>query len=418
MTRSSICLALSLAALATTTVGAQDQAFIYGKIHTDDGKVYQGAIRWGKEEVYWSDIFNASKEWNDHLRHLTERDRERLDDRNMSWYSWNDTFFEFLGTERWRGESNSTYTHQFACQFGEIKTVTPTGSQSVALEMRNGDRFEVDGDGYNDVGLDVRVYDVEVGEMEIYWNRIDRIEFLATPQQLENKFGESLYGTVEAFGTKFSGYIQWDHDERLSTDKLDGDSEDGDLSIPFGNIRSIERRGTRSLVVLKSGRELMLDGSNDVSSGHRGVIVEGRDFPAIDIPWDEFDKVIFDDKVPTGGISYADFNQQAELTGKVTAHNGDVFAGKIVYDLDETHTYELLQGKEGEYEYSIPFRAIKEITTKGEHRCLIKLKNGRQITLDESQDVGNRNHGILVFRPNSDDTKYLLWSEVSEVTFN
>ena len=235
----------STAWLVTSALQAQDEGFIYGKVFTEDGKTYQGPIRWGKEEIYWSDLFNAAKERNENLTHLSDRDREKLDDENMTWFSWSDKSSNWFGTRSWHGESRNDYIHQFACQFGEIKSLRPTGSKSAELEMRNGKKFEVDGEGYNDIGPDIRVVDQELGDMDVYWNRIEKIEFMDTPSKLENRFGKPLYGTVEAYGNKFTGFIQWDHDERVSTDKLDGDSDDGSLSIEMGKIKSIERRGRR-----------------------------------------------------------------------------------------------------------------------------------------------------------------------------
>ena len=37
---------------------SQDQGFMYGRVTTIDGKSYEGALRWGKEEAYWTDMFN------------------------------------------------------------------------------------------------------------------------------------------------------------------------------------------------------------------------------------------------------------------------------------------------------------------------------------------------------------------------
>jgi len=396
----------------------QDEGFIYGKISTEDGKFYEGPIRWGKEEIYWNDMFNSSKERNENLRYLSDRDKERLDDKHYTWSSWENHFTNFIGSKHWSGSNDDDdYIHQFSCQFGEIKTLRPMGKKYVELELQNGQKFEVSGEGYNDIGLDIRVMDKELGEVEIYWGRIDKIEFMTTPAKLELKFGQPLYGTVEAFGDKFTGYIQWDHDERISTDKLDGDSDDGDVSIEFSKIRSIERKGGQSLVILKSGRELWLDGSNDVSSGHRGVIVMNKEFPSIDIPWREFDKVVFEDKTPGPAAVYKDFSTQKELNGKVTTHDGKTIAGKIIFDLDETHDYELLQGKEGEFVYATAFRNVKKITTKGEHRCMIELRSGKKITLDEGQDVNEKNQGVLVFVSDKEKPSYIPWGEVNEIEF-
>lgn len=410
-------MSLILTAIVSVSAVAQDEHFIYGKIKTDDGKEYVGPIRWGKEEVYWSDIFNAAKLKNENLRLLSDRDRERLDDQNSSWYSWDDR--SFFGSRHWVSYSNnkSDYTHQFACQFGDIKSIRPSGRSYAEIEMKDGQRFEVSGEGYNDIGLEIKITDQELGEVEVYWGRIDQIDFMNTPSKIGQKFGESLFGTVEAFGEKFTGFIQWDLDERLSTDKLDGDSEDGDVSISFSKIKTIERVGSRSRVVLESGRELMMEGTNDVSRGHRGVIVMTSEMASVKIPWDEFDRVTFT-KATSPLPSYSQFGAPKELNGKVVTQEGKTLSGKLVYDLDEAFDYELLQGQEGEYEYATPFRNIKRVVTKGEHRASVELKNGKTIILDEGQDVNEKNQGVLVFASDKSDPVYIPWREIAQIDFN
>ncbi|MFZ6011578.1 MAG: hypothetical protein ACOYXT_14640 [Bacteroidota bacterium] len=409
-----LCL-LTGATLLTFRAQAQDEGFIYGKVYTEDGKSFEGPIRWGKEEVYWTDLFNAAKERNENLRYLSDREREELDDRqDNEWFTWEGNLGRWFG---WNDRNRTDYVHQFSCQFGDIKKISPMGRKYVEIELQNGLRYELSGEGYNDVGSDIRVADTEIGEVDIDWSRIEKVEFMSTPAKLAAKFGEPLYGTVEAFGEKFTGYIQWDHDERLSTDRLDGDSDEGDLSIEFSKIRSIDRKGGRSLVVLKSGRELMMDGSNDVSSGHRGVIVMNKEFAAIDIPWDEFDKIVFEDKAPGPIATYSQFKTQNELRAKVTTHGGKSITGKIVYDLDESHDHELLQGKEGDFEFSTAFRNIKRITTKGSYRCTVELRNGKKINLDDAQDVNERNQGVLVFTNGKSDPAYIPWEEIAEIEF-
>lgn len=396
---------------------AQDEGFIYGKIYTEDDKVYEGAIRWGKEEVYWVDMFNAAKERNENLHYLSSEERDELEQRHHDgWFSFDDRISRWVGNHYWEGQKNSDdYIHQFSCQFGEIKTIRPTGKQYVEVELQSGILYQLSGEGYNDVGLDIKVADKELGEVEVHWGRIDKIEFMTTPSKLPAKFGDALYGTVEAFGEKFTGFIQWDKDERLSTDKLDGDSDDGDISIEFGKIKSIERHGNRSAVTLKSGRSFFLGGSNDVSSGHRGVVVMNKEFVSIEIPWDEFEKIEFEEKAPDHIATYSQFKTQKELNATVITEGGKTLSGKIVYDLDEAYDHELLQGKEGEFEYSIPFRLVKKITPKGSYRCMIELKNGKKISLDEGQDVNERNQGVLVFASGKSDPTYVPWDEVSEI---
>jgi hypothetical protein len=404
--------------LAYQMVDAQDDFFIYGKVKTTDGKTFEGPIRWGKEEVYWSDVFNASKERNENLRYLSADQRRDLDSRQFRNGDWEDRIARSFG---WKWSDNEdgghSYVHEFSCRFGEIKTLWPEHGNSAELEMRNGVKIEVDGEGYNDIGADIKVADSELGEIQLDWDRIEQIDFLNTPSKLPTRFGAPLYGTVEAFGERFTGFIQWDHDERLSIDKLDGDSEDGDVSIEFGKIKSIERVGSRSRVVLNSGRELLLDGSNDVSSGHRGVIVMSSEFASIDIPWREFDKVTFSTKPASDLPDYDSFKNQNELSGTVTAYDGKTYTGRIIYDLDEGHDHELLQGKEGEFIYAVPFRSISKIVTDGDYQCNVTLRSGKKLKLSDAQDVDERNQGLLVFEKAGGQPTYISWQDVREITF-
>lgn len=400
------------------SVAAQDESFIYGKVYMHNDRVYEGPIRWGKEEAYWVDVFNSGKEKNSNLRYLSDRERDDLASRQNDWGYWTGGFMD-----RWFGWSSSgntyrnDFTHQFACQFGELKSLEPSGRKYVEVEMKNGDKFTVLGEGYNDIGEEIRIMDPEMGQVDIDWNRIRKIEFMKTPKNLANKFGKPLYGTVEAYGEKFTGFVQWDHDERLSIDKLDGDTDDGDLSIEFGKIQSIERRGGSSLVVLKSGRELRMTGSNDVSSGHRGVIVMNKDFVSVDIPWNEFDKVTFSESIPGPLSTYDEYSSQKQLTGEVTTREGKTLTGRIVYDLDEEYDYELLQGKKGDYKFSIALRSVKQIEQVSEYRCVVELRSGAKLSLDDEQDVNERNQGVLVFAKENQEPVYIPWSEVKLIAF-
>jgi hypothetical protein len=406
-------------AIAPLFASAQDEHFIYGRITMVDSKVYEGPIRWGKEEVYWNDIFNAAKVRNENLRYLSHDERHDLDDRQFnhrhggeSWGRW--TNFGI----RWNDDDyDRDYTHQFSCQFGEIKSLKPQGSKWVDVELQNGMKIELSGDGYNDVGLDIRVIDRELGEMEIYWNRIEKIEFVNTPSKLVNRFGRPLYGTVESFGNKFTGYIQWDHDERLSVDKLDGDSDDGDLAIEFDKISSITRVGSRCKVMLKSGREIYLEGSNDVNRENRGVIVMNKDVAGIDIPWSEFDKITFEEKTPGALVSYPQYKNQKELSATVKTFGGQSYSGRLVFDLDEEYDFELLQGKQRDFEYTTAFRNVKKIKTYDHTRCEVELKSGEKLMLDDGQDVDDRNQGVLIFAQGKDNPQYVPWEKISEIEF-
>ena len=98
------------------------------------------------------------------------------------------------------------------------------------------------------------------GEIQVRWKEIRTIDFLPTPANLAVQ-DFRLHGTVRTADGSFRGYIQWDQDECLSSDELDGENRDGDVSLRMGEIRSIERRSRDSAeVVLRDGRTLRAQG--------------------------------------------------------------------------------------------------------------------------------------------------------------
>lgn len=408
LTYSTILVAIFLGHQASS----QDEGYIYGKVTTIDDKTYEGAIRWGKEEAFWTDMFNASKDENENLDYLSRDEIEELEDRKKSFWEKRHGWVNVS----WNWDFDNEFVHQFVCQFGEIKSIRPTRRQGAEVTMQSGLVYDLDGEGYNDIHTKVRVMDPELGIIELAWDRIDLIEFMPTPGKLKEKFGEPLYGTIETSEGKFTGFVQWDHDERVSTDKLDGDTDDGDLSITFGNIKSIERYGSsRSIVILKSGRELELSGSNDVNDENRGIIVDIIGMGRIDVPWDEFEKVTFTE-APNSGPAYESFSKQGRITGSVELRNGDTFDGELIYDLDEAYQFEVLQGMLDDIEMIIPFKNIKEIMPRNYDNCNVTLKGGEKYLLGDGQDVSDKNQGIIIKK--GGEVRYVSFEDVEKITLN
>lgn len=397
---------LAIFAFTTFTLSAQDEGFIYGKVTTIDGETYLGQIRWGKEEAYWTDLFNGNKDDNDNYRYLTRRERDDLRDRGRRGRDWN-----------WNWSSRNSYevTHEFQARFGDISKIEISRRSEVELTLRNGEEIFVE-NGSNDFGTEIVVMDDELGKMKFKWSRVETVEFMDTPSNLNSKLGEAVYGTVEFYGGELTGIVQWDHDERLSTDVLDGETRDSDMSIQFGKLQSIERDRGGSMVVTKSGRELYLRGSNDVNSSNKGIIVT-TDFGRVDIPWREFKKVTFKD-APNAGKGYSAYKDVKKLSGTVVTNDGQTLTGTIIYDLDEEYTFEMLQGKDDDVEYIIPFASIKKIVPRNYDNSNITLKNGTEIMLSESRDVSEDNDGVLVFTNGNGDPTYVHWEDVKEITFN
>ena len=387
---------------------AQDpQGYIYGRVITYDNQ-YEGRIRWGREEVFWNDYFNASKTSSNKYEAYREKNQK---ERGTSWTDFNWDFKSI-----W--EDRSGVIHQFSCQFGDIRTITDINRNQLTLELKNGERIQLDGNGYNDVGTKLLVEDKEIGSVTLNWDRIRRVEFIPTPKSLNIASSPPIYGTVETFRKgAFTGFIQWDHDERVGEDQLDGDTRDGDISFPFREIRSITKARSGANVLLHSGREFYLTNSNDVNSENRGIIVTVPGVGKIDIPWKYFENVTLE-KAPDSGPAYAAYSSPKGLQGKLFTVEGDELTGRMIYDLDEVWEIEALEGKDDDIEYVIAFRDIKQIKPKNYHYSQITLKNGDVLLLGEGRDVSDQNDGILLYEGGQPEPVYVPWSQVLEIIFD
>jgi len=412
-------LLIGMIAMSLTNVNAQtDQAYIYGEITMIDNQKFVGEIRWGDEEAFWDDLFNSTKKKNPFIKYIDRDELENSDDdddkKGKRTWSLNMDFGNiWIDGGRW-GIANS---HTFACRFGDISKMTIIGRNEVELEFKDGTTVDLEG-GSNDLGNSIKVYDQEIGELKLKWDRIEEIKFMSSPKKLANKFGEPLYGTVETSQGNFEGFIIWYNDECIGTDKLDGDSDNGDVSIAFDKIAEIEAERRGASVTLKSGRRLYLTGSNDVNDENRGIVIKTEEFGRVLVKWREFDKITFSEPTKSGP-AFSDFKNARKLSGTVVSTNGEKLSGRLVYDLDEEWNWEMLDGEADGFEYTIPFEKIKSISPKNYNYSTVELKSGKTILLGETQDVTDRNDGILIFKDDRDNKPaYVKWKNIEKVIFD
>lgn len=394
---------VGLLTAAPSEAASGNEGFLYGEVETRSGNTYKGRLRWGDEEAFWGDFFNSSKDerpWVEDAPRDFRRRREAI---------------EIFGVEigsRWDDYRGG---RQFIAPFGAVEELRIRGRNDLTARMKGGFEIDLDG-GSNDIGAKIHVWDDSLGEIALQWREIERVRFLSTPSNLDVGGVTRLYGTLYTDdGRTFEGWIQWDQDECLSTDELDGETRDGDLEIEMGRIRSIERRSRwGSNVVLQDGRELLLEGTNDVDDDNRGIFVEDETWGRVLVRWDAFDRLDF--QTPkTAGPSYDDYPEGEPLRGTVETRRGDKLSGRIVYDLDESESWEFLNGDYRDVEYNIPFYKIERIEPRGSNASLVTLASGEKIELDDSADVDDGNGGIAVIT--SGDTEYVHWSDVRSIEF-
>ncbi|MDN5200626.1 hypothetical protein QQ008_04615 [Fulvivirgaceae bacterium BMA10] len=400
---------LSFGSANSSLAQGEYQGFIYGKVTTITNQTYVGRIRWGSEEVYWSDHFNSSKTDSRNFNFKSYKEKSE-DKKSKDWLDFNWEFLSIWDDKYSAGRSS----HIFACQFGDLKTIRVIDSDDVIIELKNGAEMKLRGYS-NDIGARIKVLDVEIGEIALKWSRIKRVEFSEAPSDLDDSFGKPLEGVLETTNEEtLSGIIQWDHDERISTDKLDGDSRQGKLAVPFGKIKSLQKMGKGTNMVLHSGKEFYLTGSNDVNAENKGIIVTIDGVGRVDVPWSKFRKVTFS-KNGKSGKGYNEYKVPKGIKGTVKVIDGTPLDGLIIFDLDEAWEFEILDGQNNGMEYKIPFRNIKKIIPKNYNYSTVILKNGHRLILGDSQDVSERNDGLLIFEDNNNEPEYVKWKNIDEI---
>lgn len=393
---------LAMPPVAPAAEAQDNQGFIYGRVTADSGTEYEGFLRWGTQEAFWDDLFNSVKVDLPSYDYLEPEAADRLRARGSR---------VRVLDRRLRVEYPSS--RQFVARFGDIASIEPRRRGRTFLVMRNGSEYEVEG-GSDDVSDPIHVDDAGLGQIDLRWDRISRIEFRAAPRGADPG-AVRLYGTVEARSGVFEGFIQWDKDECLSTDLLDGDTEDGDVQIRMGSIASIERLSRRaSLVTLKDGREMRLEGSNDVNEENRGIMIEDGRFGRVTVHWQSFERITFSDP-PGSGRGFGDYAPLGELSGTVIDMDGARRSGRIVFDLDESEGWEMLNGDLDGDNFDIPFVNVASVEPMRGGVTRVTLRSGETLILEGTQDVGSGNSGILVF--DGDDPSYVAWRDVDRIEF-
>jgi hypothetical protein len=240
---------------------------------------------------------------------------------------------------------------------------------------------------------------------------------MAAPPGAPPPTAARLYGTLRTTGgVELTGYVAWDMDETLTSDVLDGEHDGGDLDIGFGSVAAIEREGRdASRVTLATGEELILTGTNDVDSDNRGIEISDPALGRAIVTWDEFESLVFH-APESGRDTRADFDGGAPLVGTVESRNGERHTGRIRWDNDEEHTWEVLDGRSDGVDYDIELGLVRRIERAGSSAARVELLDGRSLLLEGSNDVNDENQGIFV-RGESGRTVLVHWRDLERVTF-
>jgi len=382
-------------------VAADDQGFLYGRITTVDGAVYEGRLRWGgEEEAFWGDPFNGVKAENPWAVHVPP---ERLPTRRRP--------IKILGFEITRRERPIDLSRPFAARFGDIERIEAHG-RDVRVLLKSGVVFDLDRLEASDFDDGARVWDSNEGVVDLDSLRIRTIDLLPTPRL--GAVPSRLHGTVHTRQGDFTGFIQWNREAYVGSDELAGQPR-----LRFDTLRSIARRSRESsLATLLDGREIELSGTRGAGQGRRGIYVDDGRYGRVLISWDAFERVDFS---PGGsGPAYRDFPPGRPLTGSVTTRAGRRIAGLLIYDLDESTTIETLEASSQGVDYALPFGLIAaivpaEVAEHGTRTARVILHTGEALQLEPTGDLGEGNAGLLIFVDGQQLPEYVPWNDVEQI---
>ena len=356
---------------------------LYATIVTVDGKRHSGFLRWGEEQAFWDDRMEGLKADRPYGDRQPEPDRPHLQIKIVG--------FLPIGISD-EGDGN----RGFSAPFGEIGEIRPLQGDQAEIVMKSGTKYRLDG-GSSDIGASVHVDDSSPQGLEIDWRSIERVQFAPAPAKAPAPRAARLYGDVTTAAGKFSGFVQWDSQECLATDLLDGDTDEARrISLPMGSLRSIEKNGDDSARVrTEDDRELVLRGTNDVNRTIRGILVQDPRYGRVRISWEAFQRVDFQ-PAPQSVRRYEDYPPARWLHGTVTDREGHRWPGRIVFDLDETETWDTLDGARLDVVYSIPLERVRIIEPLPGRTTRVILIGGEAMTLGDTHDVNDKNAGVLI----------------------
>jgi hypothetical protein len=395
---------------------------IYGRVITAGGDRLEGYLRWDRNETHWADFLDGQKA----IPWANDREAEALDD-ELRRRRERERSISLPGLRiSWDEDDGEPRTSASAVRFGHIRSLEVLDDRRAALVLVSGEEVELRGRS-TDIGRSFRglvVEDARRGEVELRWRDLDRVDFMAAPREAPPPAATRLHGTLRtSAGGELTGYVAWDMDETLTTDILDGRREGRDVDVVLGNVAAIEREGRdASRVTLTSGEVLILTGTNDVDADNRGIEITDLALGRAIVAWEDFESLVFHAPDAAAGAASGGaaatrdaFDGGRPLVGTVETTSGERITGRLRWDNDEEHTWEVLDGRADGVDYDVELGLVRVIERVGSSAARVELVDGRSLLLEGSNDVSEENQGIFV-RPEGGETMLVRWRDFRRVT--
>jgi hypothetical protein len=168
-------------------------------------------------------------------------------------------------------------------------------------------------------------------------------------------------------------------------------------------------------VQLRSGKSIVLGGSDDVTSANKGIVVMHPLYGRVLIEWKAFRSLTLQAQ-PLTGLAYENYPEPARLYATVQTTDNKTYQGTCMFDLDEEWNVEMLDGNKDGLYYQIPFYYISRITPYRQHYSKVWLKNNSTLLLGWANDVSDKNWGVIIWLSGK-KYQYIPWNQVKEISF-
>ena len=239
----------------------------------------------------------------------------------------------------------------------------------VRVTLKSGTVFDLDRFEASDFDDGVRVWDARGGVVDL--DSLQIRSHRAPPRPRVTGIPAAphrLHGTVRTRQGDFTGFLQWDREECLGSDELDGRDAGGKRSLRFDTLRSIARRSADELPGDAPRRPR--DRALGQQRGRRGPPRDLRRRPALRPGARLLGGLRTRRLQPPGSPRdrappTATSRRGTRSPGSVTTRDGRRLAGRLVFDLDESETTETLDAPSQGVDYTLPFGRIASIAALG-----------------------------------------------------
>lgn len=363
---------------------------IFGEITTVDNDVYRGYITWGNLKNYWIDFFEASKIENSYKNYFKRSDGVILKANNK----------EFAPA------------HNFCCRFGNIKSIWLTDVNEILLQLKNGDQLTLTKGNGADINTNIQI-STSQKNIQLKWDRISEIHLMDADSNAIAPQIHQVAGIVKSSHGIYKGLIYWNYHPKQNPEKIENINIFLNKMEKIYRLQNARALHSSNLYALERGPKPCY-ANPSVLTTMENVMINMPNIGTVNVPWDKFDELTIIPMSELNLLSYNDFKMPKFIEGEVITRKDQTFTGTLAYDLDESYDFEVLDGKNNNITYRIPFCYIRSIEPKNYKYSFITLRNGSEISLGETCDVNKENNGIIVFRK-SQSPVYIEWSEIKKV---